>query len=250
MKRSGLVLLVVGVLLLCATGPAHAAAILLTDGRAISVEAMVSAGRDEGELETDTDSAASSPAPFDPWAHGVSASASLPEGTSGAVASQTSAITASLFTSEMSSDVTTNALGGSATAFATSTFLIGFELTTPHSFILTGQAQAGFPPLGSRQAADVFVSFGSHNFPTSDPLNATGVLEPGVYQFRAGTFAAQVEDFSPGPTFLFADLVFEFALTELAQVREPSAWLLLAAAVTGALLGFGRRRGANKHRAG
>ena len=76
------------------------------------------------------------------------------------------------------------------------------------------------------------MSFGSHAFTQHDALSATGVLGPGAYTFSALTLAAQVEDFSAGPTSHFADLVFTFALTP--AVPEPSVWLLLGVAVAGA----------------
>jgi hypothetical protein len=230
LRRSAYILSVLVPLALGAVDAANGAAVLLTDNRHIRADAFIQA---EGPDGTDVDAAAASPpSPFAPWSELVVASASISSNATIATAFQSSAITPTLFTATLSGEVETvaepSALGAGE---ASSEFRVGFALATPHIFVLTAIWQeAGFPNFPS---GFVWLTFGSHAFtgPTdpTDLISATGVLGPGIYDFRAIAIGLGPGR-STGDAFHSQFAAFEFALT---QVPEPSTLILLAAAVAG-----------------
>lgn len=234
--KSAYVLSVLIPLVLGAVDGANGAAILLSDDRQMQADAFV-----EGSTDSDADLALGSPfPPFAPWTQEIVATASVAPNTTTATAFQSSTITPTLFTGTLFGEV--DVVAGADTigwGTATSEFRIGFELATPHSFVLTAILQSAgstsFPPA-------VWLTFGSHAFTgPDDQFTATGVLGAGVYDFRAIAFGALLGR-TTGDESHEQLGSFEFALTDLgpSQVPEPSALILLATAVAGA--GWFRRR--------
>jgi hypothetical protein len=224
---------------------AHGAAILLSEQREISAEAHVFVGGPIGSELTDTDFAQSTPASaFTPWNDAVVASASVSSASDVAAASQISSITPTLFRASLNGATSLFGVGvgGVGTAIAVSAFDVAFELTTPHRFDLTGEMLLSDVP-GSRTGLTFgFVGFGppSHTFTNITPIAAAGILDPGVYSFQAELVTMHIETLFGAET--FGSVQFDFALTNLAQVPEPSALLLLGA-VAAAGAWFGRRSG-------
>lgn len=214
------------VLLLGAVSAAHGAAILLSDDRQLSASVTV-------DVDTVT-AAAFPPSPFAPWTELVVASDSVDGSTAVAQAFQDSTITPSLFSFELAGTLNTGRVNVGA---ALSQFRVGFELTTPHSFVLAGFFDELF--FGGFDFSFTFLSFGSVVVAgTIGDILVTGVLAPGIYDFLAFV-APESVPIRLDDRLAFGE--FDFALTELAQVPEPSAWLLLGAAVAGAAWS-GRRK--------
>ena len=219
-----LVLLAVG-----AVDAANGAPILLSDHRHIQADAVIAAAGPDGTGSDADTVAASPPSPFAPWTEVVIASASVSPDTSIATASQSSTITPTLFTGTLSAEVETTVEFGVGGGEGFSDFRVGFQLATPHRFVLTGFLEE--EEVGVEFPSGIWLTFGSHAFEGPGDVSATGILSPGTYDFRAS-----VSGLGPGrsccaDTFHRQFATFEFALTE---VPEPSTLTLLTATVAGA----------------